>query len=81
MSEPLQREWRFYIDDMIGFCRKVLSYTQDLDATTFAGSGVHYDATLRNIELIGEAATHIRNPFALHTLASPGARRLPPATA
>ena len=59
MSEPLQREWRFYIDDMIGFCRKVLSYTQDLDATTFAGSGVHYDATLRNIELIGEAATHI----------------------
>jgi uncharacterized protein with HEPN domain len=59
MSEPLQREWRFYIDDMIGFCRKVLAYTQGLDATTFPASGVSYDATLRNIELIGEAATHI----------------------
>lgn len=59
MSEPLQREWRFYIDDMIGFCRKVLAYTQGLDAATFPGSGVHYDAALRNIELIGEAATHI----------------------
>lgn len=59
MSEPLQREWRFYIDDMIGFCQKVLSYTQGLDAASFPGSGVHYDATLRNIELIGEAATHV----------------------
>lgn len=28
MSEPQQkREWRFYIDDMIGFGEKVLSYT------------------------------------------------------
>jgi hypothetical protein len=31
MSEPQQREWRFYIDDMIGFCRKVLSYPQLLN--------------------------------------------------
>jgi uncharacterized protein with HEPN domain len=59
MSEPLEREWRFYVEDMVGFCSKVLSYTQDLDASSFAGSGIHYDATLRNIELVGEAATHI----------------------
>lgn len=26
MSERPGREWRFYIDDMIGFCHKVLSY-------------------------------------------------------
>ena len=26
MSEPLVREWRFYLDDMIGFAEKVLSY-------------------------------------------------------
>ena len=39
MSEPVQREWHFYIDDMIGFCRKVLAYTQGLDAATFPASG------------------------------------------
>ena len=25
MSEPADREWRFYIDDMIAFAEKVLS--------------------------------------------------------
>jgi uncharacterized protein with HEPN domain len=59
MSEPMQREWLFYIDDMIGFCAKVLEYTRHLDANNFGASGVNYDATLRNMELIGEAATHI----------------------
>lgn len=59
MSERPEREWRFYIDDMIGFCRKVQTYTKDLDAGTFGASGLNYDATLRNIELIGEAATHV----------------------
>lgn len=59
MSEPVQREWHFYIDDMIGFCAKVLDYTSQLDANNFGASGVNYDATLRNMELIGEAATHI----------------------
>lgn len=59
MSEPLQREWHFYVDDMIGFCRKVLEYTINLDHGTFSASGLNYDATLRNMELIGEAATHV----------------------
>lgn len=57
MSE--EREWWFYVEDMIGFCNKVLEYTKGLDAATFSGSGIHYDASLRNIELVGEAATHI----------------------
>lgn len=35
MSEPVQREWHFYIDDMIGFCAKVLDYTSQLDANNF----------------------------------------------
>lgn len=59
MSERPEREWRFYIDDMAGFCRKVLAYTQGLSAANFSTNGLNYDATLRNIELIGEAATHV----------------------
>ena len=59
MSEPVGREWRFYIDDMIAFAEKVLVYTKGLDQQAFVASGLVYDATLRNIELIGEAATHV----------------------
>lgn len=59
MSDSSQREWRFYIDDMIEFAEKVLSYTDGLDQSAFIASGLTYDATLRNLELIGEAATHI----------------------
>ena len=54
-----QREWRFYIDDMILFAQKVLRYTKNLDQETFINNDPYYDATLRNLELIGEAATHI----------------------
>ncbi|ADE14065.1 protein of unknown function DUF86 [Nitrosococcus halophilus Nc 4] len=59
MSNAPMREWRFYLDDMIEFVRKVLTYTDGLDQAAFVASGLNYDATLRNLELIGEAATHI----------------------
>ncbi|MCI5133249.1 MAG: DUF86 domain-containing protein [Candidatus Electrothrix sp. EH2] len=59
MSDSSGREWRFYIDDMIDFAEKVLVYTEGLGQESFVESGLNYDATLRNIELIGEAATHI----------------------
>lgn len=61
MSEEnaLRRDWRLYTDDMRTFAQKVLSYTQGLDQRQFVESGMRYDATLRNLELIGEAATHV----------------------
>jgi uncharacterized protein with HEPN domain len=55
----MSREWLFYIDDMIAFSEKMLSYTKKLDQTEFELNSLVYDATLRNLELIGEAATHI----------------------
>ena len=58
-SNRSQREWRFYIDDMIRFSKKVLRYTQNLDQAAFINNEPYYDATLRNLELIGEAATNI----------------------
>ena len=59
MSETGQREWRFYLDDMIAFAEKVMTYTDGLEQQAFVDSGLNYDATVRNLELIGEAATHI----------------------
>ncbi|MCB1961205.1 MAG: DUF86 domain-containing protein [Rhodocyclaceae bacterium] len=59
MSDASAREWRFFLDDMIGFAEKVLAYTSSFDQATFVASSLAYDATLRNLELIGEAATHL----------------------
>jgi len=53
------REWRFYISDMLEFAYKALSYVDNLSQDEFVDSGLTYDATIRNLELIGEAATHI----------------------
>ena len=54
-----EREWRFYISDMLKFAENVLAYTEGLSQKEFMATGLNYDATIRNLELIGEAATHI----------------------
>lgn len=59
MSDPAARAWAFYLDDMIGCAERVLTYTADLDQAAFVASPLHRDATIRNLELIGEAATHV----------------------
>lgn len=61
MSDPgaSPREWAFYLDDMIGFSEKVMAYTAGLNQDAFLADDLIYDATLRNLELIGEAAMHI----------------------
>lgn len=59
MSEPLQREWRFYVTDTIGFSEKVVVYTDGMDQEKFVTSGLNYDATVHNLILLGEAATHV----------------------
>jgi uncharacterized protein with HEPN domain len=59
MSDSAPREWRFYLDDMIGFAEKIILYTKGFDQAAFVSSGLNYDATVRNLELIGEAAAHV----------------------
>ena len=59
MSESINREWRFYVIDMISFAEKVVVYTEGLDQEKFVASGLNYDATVHNLILLGEAATHI----------------------
>ena len=63
MSDSGKREWRFFLDDMIIFAGRVLKYTDGLDQAGFVANRLAYDATLRNLELIGEAATHIPEEF------------------
>ncbi|WP_123658342.1 HepT-like ribonuclease domain-containing protein [Salinisphaera japonica] len=44
---------------MIGFAERAGTYTTGLSQETFIANNLVYDATLRNLELIGEAATHV----------------------
>ena len=44
---------------MIAFCDKVSLYSRGLDRASFASDSMRYDALLRNLELIGEAATRV----------------------
>ena len=53
------RDWCMYVGDMIEFGERVLSYAAGLNQDAFIADRRTYDATLRNIELIGEAATHV----------------------
>ncbi|KJK00954.1 nucleotidyltransferase [Pseudomonas sp. 21] len=59
MSERPERVWHFYIDDMISCAEKVLTYCAGLDQQAFIDTPLVYDATVRNLEIIGEAATRI----------------------
>lgn len=59
MSEASARAWHFYVDDMVAFVQKALEYTAELDRARFSADSLRRDATLRNLELLGEAASHI----------------------
>lgn len=61
MSESGQvtRHWRLYVQDMIDFAERAVAYTAGLDQDAFMADRRTYDASLRNLELVGEAATHI----------------------
>ncbi len=59
-KHELVREWHLYVKDIIESCNKILDFTAGLDCHMFFNvAAVVHDATLHNIQLIGEAATHI----------------------
>ena len=58
-SREQERPWSFYVQDMLDFAEAVLGYTSGLDMAAFVADRRTYDATLPNIQLIGEAATHV----------------------
>jgi uncharacterized protein with HEPN domain len=54
-----ERDWRLFVRDMVEFCDQVLAYTEGHDMHSLNADRMRRDATLRNLELIGEAATHV----------------------
>ena len=59
MSGAGQREWRLYVHDRAEFPARVQEYTAGFDQQSFLADRRAFDATVRNLELIGEAASQV----------------------
>lgn len=56
-----ERDARLYLSEMILSCEKVARYIQDMDEEIFLSTELYQDAVIRNLEVIGEAASKIPN--------------------
>jgi uncharacterized protein with HEPN domain len=50
------RDWTFFLEDIQESCSRVLRYTQGMTFEQFRADDKTYDAVVRNLEIIGEAA-------------------------
>ena len=55
----MSRSWLLFLADMEQASEKVLRFTEGLDLAAFTSQEMAYDAVLRNLEIIGEAAKGI----------------------
>ena len=44
-----EREWLFYLEDMLRFAQRVQTYSAGLDGAEFEQDELRYDAILRNL--------------------------------
>ncbi len=58
---------------MLEACARVIEFTDGMDQAAFLADARTYHATLHNLALIGQAATHIPSPSAIRIPVSPGA--------
>jgi len=55
----MSRDEMMYLRDIAQSCQKVLQFTEGLTQNALLRDGKTYDAVVRNLEIIGEAAKHI----------------------
>ena len=55
----MSRDWRFYLGDMTLWCEKIAMFVGTSTRDEFLANVLVYDAVLRNLEILGEAAKHV----------------------
>jgi len=55
----MSRDYRVYLDDILQSCSKILRYVEGTSFGQFSQDEKTFDAVVRNLEIIGEAAKHI----------------------
>ncbi len=58
----MSRDWRIYVGDMLAAAERAKSYRQRIDRAEFNRHEMAFDAMIRNLELIGEAARQVPDP-------------------
>jgi uncharacterized protein with HEPN domain len=59
VSKQGARDWRIFLGDMQSCIGKIQGYTAGMTLESFSNNPLVMDATLRNLEILGEAATNI----------------------
>jgi len=59
----MQRDYRAYLDDVLESILKIEKYTANLDFDSLKSNDIVLDATIRNLEIIGEAIKNIPEDF------------------
>jgi uncharacterized protein with HEPN domain len=55
----VSRSWELFLRDMLEAAQKVIRFTDERQMEAFVADEMAYDATLRNLEILGEAAKNI----------------------
>ena len=55
----MSRDYRVYLDDVLVAIDRIAEFTEGLSEDQFAADHKTYDAVIRNLEIIGEAAKRI----------------------
>lgn len=53
------RSWRLRVEDILTAIVRIQKYTQDQSFDSFQGDQMMVDAVVRNLEILGEAASHV----------------------
>jgi uncharacterized protein with HEPN domain len=56
---PSARDWRLFADDIIESCGKIRRFVAGMTFDTFVTDERTYDAVIRNLEVLGEAAKNL----------------------
>jgi len=52
----VSRSWRLFLEDIVEASSRILRYSEGKDLSAFCADEMAYDAVLRNLQIIGEAA-------------------------
>ncbi|MEP7247353.1 MAG: DUF86 domain-containing protein [Gammaproteobacteria bacterium] len=55
----MSRDWVSCLEDIAESGARIASYTQELSLEEFRGNQLVFDAVVRNLEIIGDAARHL----------------------
>ena len=55
----MSRDWTFYLEDILESGLKIQQFTKGVTLDRFRGDAMIFDAVVRNLEIIGEAAKRL----------------------